>query len=505
MSNAVFTVCVRLLELGGLEKTKRSIKILSDFGGSVVPELYSAPLPENEDDPAGLLYQALRTEGEKIRNGSYYTPRIIVDDMMKRLAPCAGETVFDPCCGSGAFLLSVPNATPERLFGIDADPSAVLIAQTNLLLKFSDRDFTPNIHVADFLTGDLPAGFPDAFDCAAANPPWGGESPANSKRGANETFTVFLRRTFDCLTPDGRLNFLLPESALNVRSHRELRRFLLCRAKLITVSAYPRSFSGVLTACAGILAAKSKPAESFLCVSGAEENLVKTAACLRRADFTIRSLSAADEALLDKIAATPHRTLNGSDWGIGIVTGDNRSRLLDAPAAGAEEIVTGKDIRRYAVLTPRKYVVLDRGRFQQAAPENIYRAEEKLLYKFISSKLVFAYDDRRRLSLNSANILIPHVPGVTVKAVMALLNSSVLNYFHRQKSGGVKILKSDLLRLPIPEIDAETADYLDKTAAALLLNPADQALDTELDRRISGLFNLTGDEHERVVNFQSAR
>ena len=101
--------------------------------------------------------------------------------------------------------------------------------------------------------------------------------------------------------------------------------------------------------------------------------------------------------------------------------------------------------------------------------------------------------------------MIPHVPGLTIKAVLALLNSSVLNFFHRQMSGTVKVIKNDLLRLPIPEINADTAEYLDRAAAQLIITPDNSKLYTELDRRISKLFDLTAEEHERVVAFQSAR
>ncbi len=506
LRNAVFTICSMLLERGGLHARASVQKILADFKGATVPELLSVALPEQEPDPAGLIYQALRTEGEKIRHGSYYTPPAVVADMMKKLAPQSEETILDPCCGSGAFLLAAPHAEPELLFGVDSDPTAVLIAKTNLLLKFPNRDFIPNIIAADFLCARQPNDFPEKFNCVIANPPWGAGAATTAKRGVNETFSIFLRRAFDRLSPDGRLNFLLPESALNIKAHRELREFLLRDTGLTAVTAYPpRTFTGVTTSCVGVLTANIAPKKTFVFFSKTGKNIVKTAECLRHADFAVRPLAENDAKLLKKIDATPHRTLAGAEWGLGIVTGDNRGRLLDTPIDGAEAIVTGRELRRYTIIPPRKYIFFDREKLQQAAPDRLYRADEKLLYKFISQRLVFAYDNQQTLCLNSANIMIPHVPGLTIKAVLALLNSSVLNFFHRQMSGTVKVIKNDLLHLPIPEIDADTAEYLDRAAAQLIITPDNSKLYTELDRRISKLFDLTTEEHERVVAFQSAR
>ena len=66
----------------------------------------------------------------------------------------------------------------------------------------------------------------------------------------------------------------------------------------------------------------------------------------------------------------------------------------------------------YLFRAPAAFIRFDPDRFQQAAPERKYRAPEKLVYRFISKKLIVAYDDRGRLTLNSANILIPRVDAV---------------------------------------------------------------------------------------------
>lgn len=80
----------------------------------------------------------------------------------------------------------------------------------------------------------------------------------------------------------------------------------------------------------------------------------------------------------------------------------------------------------------------------------MYRAPEKLLYRFICATPVFAYDDHQTLSLNSANILIPHVDGISTKYILAVLNSRTVSFWCRKKYNSVKLLKSHIEGIPIP-------------------------------------------------------
>lgn len=107
------------------------------------------------------------------------------------------------------------------------------------------------------------------------------------------------------------------------------------------------------------------------------------------------------------------------------------------------------------------YINYTRENFQQVAPENIYRAKEKLVYKFISKKLIFAYDNKQRLFLNSANILIPKLENYTIKNVMTFLNSTLFQYIYTKKFNELKVLKGNLTELPFPVFDKKnTKDYL---------------------------------------------
>ncbi len=108
--------------------------------------------------------------------------------------------------------------------------------------------------------------------------------------------------------------------------------------------------------------------------------------------------------------------------------------------------------------------------YQQVAPLQLYEAREKLIYKFISSRLCFFYDDQQRFVLNSANILIPDKTfPVSTKVLGEFLSSDFMNWVFSNIFNTHKILRGDLESLPIhsqflkdgPSFDEETyLEYL---------------------------------------------
>jgi hypothetical protein len=75
------------------------------------------------------------------------------------------------------------------------------------------------------------------------------------------------------------------------------------------------------------------------------------------------------------------------------------------------------------------------------------------VYRFISKSIVMAYDDRQRLTLNSANMVIPRVDGYPIKAVLALFNSVPYQYIFQKKYFSIKVLREHIEQLPLPLLD----------------------------------------------------
>ena len=172
---------------------------------------------------------------------------------------------------------------------------------------------------------------------------------------------------------------------------------------------------------------------------------------------------------------------------MGVITGDNKNKVKSRQGRGMEPIYTGKDIEAYTLKRPTKFIKYERSDFQQVAKDEIYRADEKLVYKFISKNLVFAYDDSKSLFLNSANILIPRIPGMSIKTVLAFLNSEMFRFLYKSLFGEIKILKGNLMELPFPEITPEMDEKLTKLVAKVLKGNKNAV--KEIDNQINKLFS----------------
>ena len=501
VEDAVFSVGVELLKKAGILEKEHVAAVLESLitlcslsARSSSLSLVLPPLPSDETDLLGLLYQCFLLEGEKNRKGSYYTPFSVARNMTKNLDFSKGQTFFDPCCGSGAFMMSLEGAKPSQIFGCDNDPIAVMIAKINLLLKFPDEVFEPQIVCCDFLNAPCAINAPKA-SYIISNPPWGAViyDDKNNPIPTKESFSFFFEKAFQQLDDEGVIRFLLPESILNVKIHKNFRKFLLENTDIQSITRYLGTFSGVQTKYIDIESRRTRHAlspQDFIIENDFISSWDK--ACLiqkiKKSSFYLTKnlnfnlLSDSDLEKVQKILSKGKYTLKDSIWGLGIVTGNNKKHLKATQGKGFEPIYTGKDIEAYTLKTPKRFIKFKRSEYQQVARDVIYRAKEKLVYRFISKNLVFAYDDSKSLFLNSANILIPRIPGMSVKTVMAFLNSELFGFLYKSLFGEIKILKGNLMELPFPEISAETDEKLTELVDKVLKGDKEavQLIDSEI-------------------------
>lgn len=459
------------------------------------------------EDRLGLLYQGLSSVGKKSRAGAYFTPGKIIDDSLADFGD-APESFLDPCCGTGRYLIRAASRwhiAPHNLHGFDTDPVAVDIARLNVLLAYRDLDFLPRIRCLDSLR-DLANGdescdtnhLLDSIDAIATNPPWGGCK--NLPRHKNlisliksgESFSLFLEKALRLVRPGGKLSFILPESVLKIKAHADLRRLLLETTHIKKISILGRIFSDVFTPIIRLDLVKQAPADH--CQVAVEyQGKVHLAAQRRFAANANHSFDVAvtprDMELIRKIESVPHVTLKGNaDWALGIVTGDNQRCVLDAPRENTEPILRGRDVFKFAPREPRCHIEFKPERFQQVAQERYYRAPEKLIYRFVSDRLVFAYDNKGILTLNSANILIPRLPGISIRIALAFLNSRVFQYLFVKRFRTRKVLRSDLETMPFPVPTPGEAKMIEEQVDLCMggeYKPAE-----ELDNLIFKMFGL---------------
>lgn len=497
--SAIFSLGISLLKKNGIYQKRHVASVLAEYSNiAIINALSSVDLPVNEFDILGLIYQSYLQEGEKSIIGSYYTPQKIAYNMTKDFDYSNGELFFDPCCGSGAFLLTVDVKNPNQIFGVDNDRIAVLISKINMLLKYKDTEFIPQIYCFDYLMSysviQQHPVFEKTFDYIATNPPWGAMDDYSNIYAitSKETFSFFFVKAFEQLKGGGTIRFLFPEAILNVKVHKDIRKFILDRAGLVSISTYDDMFSGVTTKYVDIECGKYANKDTFnVCISGKKRTVdVKTVYETENLIFNL--LSQDDLTIVRTVKEKGRYSLKDSIWALGVVTGDNKGKLFPEQHDGMEKIYTGKEIRPYSLLPAKNYILYDRDNLQQVAKDEIYRAPEKLVYKFISNKLVFAYDDTASLFLNSANILIPNIPSMSAKTVMAFLNSALFQFMYIKLFGEIKILKGNLIELPFPEISEADNRQLSSLVDEVLYG--DSAKQKDIDIYVYSIYGMTEEQ-----------
>ena len=472
-------------------------------------------------DFLGLIHQSLSAEGKKAQAGSYYTPKILVDQIVDE-AVGKNDFILDPCCGTGQFLLSASDKIddPKKIWGFDIDSQAVRIARINLLLKFSNINFSPNIYHKNTLTDlkitdqfsgiDLPK-----FDSIITNPPWGvhfsNKETEELKKAypeikSNEAFSYFIKKSHELLKNNGRLSFVLPESILNIKTHSDVRKLLLTQTAIEKIVYLDRVFKNVFTPVLRVDFIKTKPKNTHRIISQNKLNQYESiqSEYLKNADYTLNVFNSKEDTdLFNKIYKNKHKNLqDNAEWALGVVTGNNKKHLIAKRNRGLEPILTGKDIKRYTVKKAVNFIDFIPENFQQVAPTHKYRSKEKLLYKFISKQLVFAYDDKQILTLNSANVLIPKLD-YPIKTILALFNSTPYQFIYQKKFGAIKVLRKDIENLPLPELNSDTHMEIEKMVD-LLLKPSSSFKDRHsyhkrLDEYIMKILNFTKDEKIYVL------
>jgi type I restriction enzyme M protein len=96
----------REFETDGIFEPRDQIKIKRNSFEMIVEELEAFNLSDTSDDVKGIAFEQFLGKTFRGELGQFFTPRTIVDFMVDILDPQEGETICDPCCGSGGFLIT---------------------------------------------------------------------------------------------------------------------------------------------------------------------------------------------------------------------------------------------------------------------------------------------------------------------------------------------------------------------------------------------------------------
>jgi len=217
----------------------------------------------------GDIYEKLLKDLQSAGNaGEFYTPRAVTQFIVDQVNPRLGETILDPACGTGGFLVcaiehlrkQAKTAADERAIqdcfaGIEKKNLPHVLCMTNLLLH--GIDIPSNVRHDNTLARPLRDWGPkERVDVIVTNPPFGGmeedgiEMNYPAEFRTRETADLFLVLLMKILKPGGRAGLVLPDGTLfgeGVKTR--IKEALLSECNLHTIVRLP---NGVFSPYTGI-------------------------------------------------------------------------------------------------------------------------------------------------------------------------------------------------------------------------------------------------------------
>lgn len=186
-----------------------------------------------DNDVKGAIYESIlekNGQDKKSGAGQYFTPRALISAMVDVTRPKITETVLDPACGTGGFLLAAYDymsaqsndkakrdfLNNEALYGGDNTALVVTLASMNLFLHGIGTKRSP-IAYQDSLEKPVEK----MVDVILANPPFGNREAGSVAidrpdfyADTNNNQLNFLQHMMLSLRPGGRAAIVLPDSVL---------------------------------------------------------------------------------------------------------------------------------------------------------------------------------------------------------------------------------------------------------------------------------------------------
>lgn len=255
------------------DRIKLSLNALS----FTVNKLQGISLLGSSQDAKGLAFQKFLSHHEKDGQGQFFTPEPVIDFCVGMMQPKPDDTIIDPACGSGGFLMSAlkylkanhqnlntAKIVSQNIFGLDINRSIARIAKMKLLLEANGKtNILCTNSLEDIDSIKLLIGKKNGFDLILTNPPFGAKITQSSilskfdlgykwTSHENEFFKtrtlyanqnaeiLFIERCLQLLKEGGRMAIVLPNGNFENPSLDYLRYYIKQKAKVIAIVNLPQ-------------------------------------------------------------------------------------------------------------------------------------------------------------------------------------------------------------------------------------------------------------------------
>jgi adenine-specific DNA-methyltransferase len=337
--------------------------------------------------------------------------------------------------------------------------------------------------------------------------------------GRLNTFIFFIHLSNRILHSNGFQHFIIPNTILSQEYYSFTRDFLVNKVSLTEIVNFPT------------LPFEDAVVETVLIQYANRPNLVNSIEVKELSKEKLSSVSKLErdvinrdskysfvydlDPVIEKIFEREHDTFGSIceiNQGIAL-KGDKSLSLKDSKENdNCFKLLDGRNINKYSIRWDDVYIDYDIDKIHSCKRKDIFESSEKLMFRRVSSSLIFTYDNEQFFALNTLVVVnkIDNKIGPDLKFILGLMNSKLMNYVYSNKFKSTKKVFSEIQagsvkELPIPKnnsgIERQMIELVDKVIYLKKLNndsSAIEEMERQIDLLVYQLYDLTKEEIEIV-------
>src|SRR5690554_2692606 len=336
--------------------------------------------------------------------------------------------------------------------------------------------------------------------------------------GRLNTFIFFIHLSNRILHPNGFLNFIIPNTILSQEYYAFTRDFLVNKVSLTEIVNFPiLPFEDAVVETVLIQYANKPELVDKVEIKELSKENIKSISHLKR-DTVNRdskySFVYQLDPIIEKVYEKEHLSFGSiCDINQGIALKGDKYLSLKESKENDEcyKLLDGRNINKYSLKWDGVWLDYDLDRIHSCKRKDIFESAEKLMFRRVSSSLIFTYDNEQFYALNTLVIVNKKDldKGPDLKFILGLMNSKLMNYVYSNKFKSTKTVFSEIQarsikELPIPKIsESQELEIVELSKRIIELKQIDSAtieLEKEIDQMVYQLYDLTEEEIDIIEN-----
>lgn len=297
--------------------------------------------------------------------------------------------------------------------------------------------------------------------------------------GRLNTFIFFIHRGLKILSHKGVLTYIIPNTILTQDYYSFTREEILKEYQLKQIVNYVNMpFANAVVENVTIIIDNNATEEINYEISFFEDDLksLRPIVSKHKSDFTTNknySFNFNSNNLIEVIESHHSKTVDNFCFVNQAIAlkGDKSLSLKETnPDNKFYKLLDGRNINKYKIDWDGVYLDYNLDRIHSCKRKDIFESDEKLMFRRVSSNLIFTYDNNQFYALNTIVVLNAKNESVNLKYLLGVLNSKVTNYYYKLRYKSTKKVFSEIQARSVKQIPIPEADFKEQISIECLVS-----------------------------------